>query len=180
MLETLKFIQSITTYARAAFHLAIAESLWSLFENHPWVEKRNIVRGALDTCWDWCEGKPIDYCNLYDAHGSDEKPNIYSKLYEETDQSNVDAWIAIDGAITYVIWKELAICKDQDWLPADIENMTEECILESINYAKKVPGWSESQFDPLKKHLLVNYPSTNPDELGSPITREEVIAHLPH
>jgi hypothetical protein len=171
--EVVPFINSITIRARAAFHLAVAESLWGLLDEHPWQEERNVARKGLDLCWDWVCGETIDQYELYDCHAGEDSMGAAASATSDPDESKMPAWNTADDAICYVIWKDMLI--KEECLPADIENATEENILESLTFAHRVPGFDENDFEPLKQYLLETYPASETDEIGPPISKDEIL-----
>jgi hypothetical protein len=67
----------------------------------------------------------------------------------------------------------------QEHMPQDLESAGESSLLDVLDFAQRTNYFQESDFEPLKEYLLQTYPADNPEEIGAPITKEEVMAHLP-
>jgi hypothetical protein len=175
--QVLQGLDQLTVRARASAYLTVAESLWPLLNQHPWISEKEVARKGLDLCWAWVRGEPIDDYELYNCHAGDSDLGTAASASSDPNSATAPAWSVADDAICFVLWKDLL--KKNKHLPADIENMTEETILETIRAAEKVPYWSKANLAPLKQYLQKHYPASNPDDLGPPISKDEVMQLLP-
>jgi hypothetical protein len=177
----LDFICAITIRARVAFCLAITESVFFVVGKGD--EGYDFARESLELCWSWLAGKEIESYDLYwyIGHDDDEKGvgGISITTISVKDPLKRCAWETATSLLLYLAW-HLFKLEGATSFPQELEGASESMVDELLAFARRNPNFNESQFDPLKQYFLETYPSTEPDEIGSPITREEVMAHLPH
>jgi hypothetical protein len=180
---TENFLNTITIRARVAYCLTVAETVFREVKSAD--KDYTLGREALDTCWEWLEGKEFDGLDIYhlDSREDDELGVIGVAIASipEKDPNKKNAWYTLSTVLQYLAW-HLFILEGypQESLPQDLESSSENLINDALSYASEISDFQETQFDPLKQHLLAGYPSTEPGEIGPPITREEVMAYLPH
>jgi Immunity protein Imm6 len=176
----LNSIGSMTIRARAAYLLVIAEYIFQVV--NPDHSDYPLARAAFEGCWSWVAGSNLSAWEVYCLH-TDENMNLQPiglgfTAYDEPDPIQQNIWYYLDGVVMYIAWHLFKY--ERNTIPADLELEGEGFVDEVIRTAIETNRFEESQYESLKQYLLETYPATEPDELGSPITREEVMAHLSH
>jgi Immunity protein Imm6 len=170
----------MTIRARAAYLLVIAEHIFqAVNSNH---SDYSLARAALEGCWNWVAGSNLSAWEVYCLH-TDENIDLQPiglgfTAYDESDPVQQNIWYYLDGVVMYIAWYLFKY--EKNTIPADLELEGEGFIDEVIRTAIETNLFEESKYESFKQYLLETYPATETDELGPPITREEVIAHLPH
>jgi hypothetical protein len=193
MYTNLNTITSATVRARVAYFLAIIEHIFVVVE--PKDENYPEFTQTLEICWKWVEGGEILALDVYRCYGRESEDSeqiigISSLLTCDGDPLEQGAWSALSILLLYLVWH---LCRLENWeyLPANLEEFCETDIDYILESAQETEQFQESGFEPLKQYLLQTYPASEPlklyepgtfpypsDEIGPPITREEVMAHL--
>jgi hypothetical protein len=180
----LNVITATTIRARVAYCLAVANRAFQVVK--PTDLDYALGADALKKCWEWLEGHQYDAWDIYelecrfDAEGS--PIGVGMTAIDVEDPVKKPAWECLSATLAYVSW---CLFKDPKWTEDDIpEGMSEvnDDFIDRhiVGQAQRTNNVEGSDFDPLKQYFLETYPLTEPDEIGPPITREEVMAHLPH
>lgn len=169
----MEFINNITIRARVAFYLAVAQKAFEgLSENDQGYLQAD---EALKQCWNWLEGKNISGDELceYLENERDTGLMVYSS-FVQGDPVKEPIWITIITALMYTIWQAYQI-ENEKYLPESIEQVDEGAIDILIEYAKKCANYDEHWIKLLENYLLEKYRTTNMNEVGIAILKDEIM-----
>jgi hypothetical protein len=166
------FISAVTIRARAAFYLAIAESLFSVIKQED--EGYPQARKSIDMCWMWVEGKSVKADTIYEHFTNEDDVDVLSTASAIEDPVKSPAWNCVVTALYYVIW-QVYKAEGEKYLPADVDEVNEEIIYDHLANAKKSKNFHEHQFENLKEYLLENYPIDVVNPLGKLIRKSTII-----
>ncbi len=99
----INFIQNLNEEAKVAVGLVIAEKMFHLIDHNESGYK--IAREALDSCWNWLEGKKVnadDLCNYID---SEDDEDIAEYANGEEGLQKQYAWYSVLDAVSYTIYQ---------------------------------------------------------------------------
>lgn len=167
------FISSITIRARVAFYLAIAESLFNVIKKDEkgYAEARN----ALDKCWKWLEGEEVAGDTLYESlENEDDTGLLVFGSMAAGNPLKLAVWNTLATALMYVIWQAYEV-EGEKYLPQTIEEVNETMIDDLLSCASESDQFNVSWFEELKQYLLEKYPANEPNQLGKPIGKTEVM-----
>jgi hypothetical protein len=165
-------MNAITVRARAAFYLAITESLFDAIRQED--EGYAQARESLDMCWMWVEGESVEADTIYEYLTNEDDVDVLSTASAIEDPIKSPAWDTVVTALYYVIW-QIYRAEGEKYLPADVDEVNEEIINDHLANAKKSKGFQENQFKELKEYLLAEYPVDEKNQLGEPISRSTII-----
>ena len=156
---------------RVAFVLALSEKC---IQQLRYSEKVfQLARKALEEAWKWEEGGKIDGDQLDYYLENEEEQSLAVYGCNPPEQSSA-AIMAITSALAFVIWH--AYKKDGiTRMSSTIHEVNESVIDEVVGFALKSPGFDSTFIKCLAEYLVKHCGRSNPDELGSSITRVAVL-----
>jgi hypothetical protein len=176
MYTHLNIITSATVRARVAYCLAITESVFCVVGKGD--GGYDFARESLELCWSWLAGQEMESYDLYwyIGHDDDQKGvgGVSITTISVKDPLKRCAWETATSLLLYLAW-HLFKLEGATSFPQELEGASEIMVDELLAFARKNPNFQETQFGPLKKYLLENYPATNPDDLGTPISKDEIL-----
>jgi hypothetical protein len=180
MCAILDFSTAVTIKARVAYFLATVETIFiSLTSND---NDYGLARNALDTCWEWLGGRDLNGSDIYDLNVREDDEGyilgVAMSAISEKDSEKKNVWNTLAALILYLSWK-LMKQEGATVFPEDMDGASEELINNIFMYAQQSLYFQESKFQPLKQYLLETYPSNQPDELGTSISKEEIMQFVP-
>jgi hypothetical protein len=170
------FIYKITIRARVALYLAVAESLVNIIkeEDEGYTEARN----ALDKCWKWLEGEEIAGDTLYEClENEDDTGLLVFGSMAAGNPLELSVWNTLATALMYVIWQAYK-AEGEKYLPQTIEDVNETMIDDLLSCANESKQFNILWLEELKQYLLEKYPTSEPNQLGKPIDKTEVMNSL--
>jgi Immunity protein Imm6 len=172
------FIYKITIRARVALYLAVAESLFNYIKKD---EKGYAqARSALDKCWKWLDGEEVAGDTLYEyLENEDDTGLLVFGSMAAGNPPKLAVWNTFATALMYVIWQAYEV-EGEKYLPQTIEEVNETMIDDLLSCATESNQFNISWFEELKQYLLEKYPANEPNQLGKPISKIEVMELLIH
>jgi hypothetical protein len=185
MLTLFEFAEPVTIKAKLACCCAVTESAFGLV--HPESPGYKIGREALDACWEWLGGKNSTGNEIFQHFWQEnEELGYYTGIVDHLPKSkendpSMGGWDALGTLVLYLSW--VLLKKEgvpDEYIPEEMGGGGEDLMNNFSTFIQETPSFHEMDFEALKRYLIATYPATEPDELGSPITKEEVLAYLPH
>jgi hypothetical protein len=156
-------LEGLTIRARAAYYLAVAESVFAAAP--PDDGSREIARQAMNMAWQWIEGAPIEVVEL---HWYLENEDTGLQFF----QSNT--CIVVSGALAYVIWRAYEAEGEANKMGQTINEVTEGMIVEFHDFAEQTGRFDHQLARRLLNYLRTNYTTSKIDDLGAPILRRDI------
>jgi Immunity protein Imm6 len=170
------FLEAVTIRARAAYYLAVAESVFAAIP--PTDEGLNYARAAINMAWQWVAGTPIEADDLYLCLENEDGTGLVVFTYRaKNERKRGAAWEVVYTAIMYVIWQAYQ-AEGAKYVPQTIEAADETMVVDLHRYAEDTGEFDHQVARRLLKYLQANYPASKADELGSPISRGDVTATM--
>jgi hypothetical protein len=172
-------LESVTIRARAAFALSIAERAFRAGATAN-EEGYAAALDAIDIAWQWIGGKHIPGYELYSRldGGDDTGLLIWSQVAvsdapPDGQIAKTGSWHALVNAVAYICWRAYQL-DGEEYVPQAIESVDESTIREVLTSAENSKHLDWAYVNRVKTYLSARYATTNQDELGPPISREEV------
>jgi Immunity protein Imm6 len=175
------FMNSVTIRAKTAFMLTLGEKIIGVLKDNPDIFP--LARNTLDSSWLWEESlsvSPREIFQYLDATEIDyfnsEKLSLICKFDSKTPEPTLTAIMTIINAgclsVKYAYETIKEICPfdiidethEQDAIPGVIEEILENRLIDEA-WLKKAMSY-----------LMLNYGSNDPNALGEPIERDELMS----
>ena len=170
-----RFINSVTTHARIAFVLALAESVLIELKNEP--KTFALGQEALSAAWKWEEKKEGTGHSLFEYVDSSTEKDFGVHELDYEDIERISSVVTITLALGYTT-KHAFQLEGINRFPEPIAEITEETIEQVFEFASKTSVFNNSYLVRLYSFLLENYFTNDPSELGSTIFRETLMKEL--
>src|SRR5215469_2245475 len=158
-----RLLEGLTIRARAAYYLAVAESVFAAAP--PDDGSLEIARQSMNMAWQWIEGASVEAEEL-DWYLENEDTGLQFFIKNNTS-------ITISAALGYVIWRAYQAEGAKD-LPQTINEVTEEMILDLHRFAERTGRFDHQLARRVLNYLQANYSTSKIDDLGGPILRREI------
>jgi Immunity protein Imm6 len=176
------FLDSVSLRAKAAFMIALGEKVIDLLK-----EDKNIFslsRNLLDKCWLWEEAlgaAPLEIYEYLDSSNEDiveaQELSLTCQIDLKAPKPILTAIITIINTGSIVVKYAYEVMGNDQWPPVSITETSEDrnipAVVEDIIENKVIDGiWIERAMS----YLMSNYKSDDPNALGEPIKREELMS----
>jgi len=157
--------------ARVAFALAMGEKANTFSSN----ERVNVMAAAaIQECWRWVSGEPIRAETLYSL--LEQLTLAETEVTTEKDEATL---FAVQTSVFYAVWQafraELASGMDiEGGVPNDMAEGSEDVLLQLVELVQELSNASDGT-DDLAEHLSQAFPPAHPEDLGAPISRQDVL-----
>jgi hypothetical protein len=162
-LNNQSLLDGLTNRARAAYYLAVAESVFAAAP--PDDGSLEIARQAMNRAWQWIEGASVEADEL-DGYLEDEDTGLQFFIKNNTS-------VAVSAALFYVIWRAYQ-AEGAKHMPQQINEVTEEMIVELHKFAEQTGRFDHQLARRLLNYLRANYAASKIDDLGGPILRRDI------
>jgi hypothetical protein len=171
-LDNPALLEALTIRARAAYYLAVTESVFAaipLDEEH-----RKYAIKAMNLAWQWVAGAAVEGDDIY-VYFENADGTALVMYPKGNDEKRGAAWNTVCTAIMYVIWRAYTP-EERKYMSQTMDLVDETLVLELHGYAEGTGRFDHQVARRLLNYLQANYPASKPDELGSPVSRAGVIA----
>jgi Immunity protein Imm6 len=155
-------LEDITIRARAAYYVAVAESVFAAAP--PDDGSLDHGRVAMNMAWQWIEGVPVTAYDL-DWQLENEDTGLIS--------FPSDTCAVVGTALAYVIWQAYR-AEGAKRMPQTIGEYDESVIVGFHRLAENTKVFDHQLARRLLNYLQASYATSQTDELGSPILRRDV------
>ena len=162
-LNNRRLLEGLTIRARAAYYLAVAESVFAAAP--PDDGSLEPAREAMNMAWQWIEGASIE---VYDLDWYLENEDTGLQYFQS------DTCIVVCGALAYVIRRAYEAAGEVNKMGQSICEVTEEQIVELHHFAEQTGRFDHQLAHGLLNYLRANYTTSKIDDLGSPILRRDI------
>lgn len=166
-----KFIENLNENAKVALGLIIAERMFSIIDRNE--DGYKVGREALDSCWEWLEGKAMDVNDIYYYIDSDDGDDVAELAYDEDNVEKQYVWHTVLDAISYTIYQAYKR-ENRKTVPQAIEIINDKTLIILGENAIESKLFKIESLDKLKKYLLENYPIATTSE-ERPIIKEKIM-----
>src|SRR5262245_21098132 len=163
-LNNRRWLEGLTIRARAAYYLAVAESLFAAAP--PDDGSQELARQGMNMAWQWIEGASVKAVELHRYLENDGDTGLISF------QSNTCA--AVSQALAYVIWRAYLAEGHENEMGQTICEVTEEDFVYLHHFAERSGRFDHQLARRLLNYLQANYTTSKIDDLGYPILRREI------
>jgi hypothetical protein len=156
-------LEGLTIRARAAYYLAVAESVFAAAP--PDDRGLEIARQAMNKAWQWIEGASVEADEL-DGYLENEDTGLQFFIKSNT-------CVAVSAALSYVIWRAYQ-AEGAKYTPQTMNEVTEEMIVALHGFAEQTSRFDHQLARRLLSYLRTNYMTSKIDDLGAPILRRDI------
>jgi hypothetical protein len=163
------FVRTVTIYGRAAFLLCIGEQMLQSLVEEPGYP---LAQQAFGEAVRWlASGKFVgDILSDQLLSESDEGILIYQQECEK--ENAVNAYICLEGVLAYVAWHSYTL--SGELVGALVSDVTEYTVGDTLDLAKPVLTFDPKYTQEVYDHLTERYRILHGDEVGMPITFEDI------
>jgi hypothetical protein len=161
-LNNRRLLEGLTIRARAAYYLAVAESVFAAAP--PDDGSLEPAREAMNMAWQWIEGASVKGDEL-DWHLENEDTGV---IYFDSNTS-----VVVSTALAYVTWGAYQ-AEGRKILGQILNEVTEELIVELHRFAEQTGRFDHQLAHRLLDYLRANYLTSTIDDLGGPILRRDI------
>jgi hypothetical protein len=182
-ISTEQFVNSVTIRAKAAFMIVLGEKVIDVLKGDPHVF--SLCRGLLDKSWLWEESLSVYPREIFEYLESSKEDFVERQELslvcqfddEETPEPILSAIQTIINTGCIVVMYAYQIM-DSDAIPPVIimETFEDRDIPVGIDGVIEMNLASETWIDQAMSYLMSNHKSDNPNTLGKPIKREELMS----
>ena len=161
-LSNQSLLEGLTIRARAAYYLAVAESVFAAVP--PDDGSLEPARQAMNMAWQWIEGASVKGDELDWRLENEDTGLMYF-------QSNTSVVVA--AALAYVTWGAYQ-AEGTKIMGQIINEVTEEMIVDLHHFAEQTGRFDHQLARRLLNYLRANYATSEIDDLGGPILRRDI------
>ena len=165
-------LEGCTIRARVAFVLAVAE--WARDKVITSKDASARLHNAFDLAWRWQQTANVSGKTL-DSVLADEADTGLAVEESMAPTAEKPAWVTITSAICYVCWHAYINVGDEEGMSEFISEVREDVIDQTIDFARRVPGFNQAAVDRLAQYCINHHKMANDKELGEPISRETMM-----
>jgi hypothetical protein len=182
-ISTDQFINSVTLRAKAALMIVLGEKVMGILKENPHVF--SLSRGLLDQSWLWEESLSASPEEIFEYLESSNEDMVEAQELslvcqfdnEETPEPFLRAILTVINTGCIVVKYAYKIMDDDSMPPAIVMESSEEVILPAvIEGSIKMKFVDEVWMERAMFYLMSNYGTDNPNSLGKPIKREELLS----
>jgi hypothetical protein len=177
MTDTSEFILSLTIFARSAYFLAIAENL---FEANIDESEFGYAYGqdTLKHAWEWVGGETFSADDLYffvENESNYNLANCGAMSRGPSKQIKMDTWDVVTLAVGHVCWRAFKM-EGARYLPQSLEIIDDDMMsVDLLKFAEDAGGVNKDFLQRLRKYLSKNYTIKAGNEVGNPVSRDELM-----
>ncbi|PAE17906.1 immunity protein imm6 [Virgibacillus sp. 7505] len=165
-------INRLNDDAKVALGLVVAEKMYGAVTiDEPGYK---VGRSALDSCWEWLEGRNVTAEDLYNYIDSEDYMDVAEFASEEESEQKQYAWYTVLDAVSYTIYQ--AYKKEKiKYVPQAIEIVDDETLKILIENANESGLFNVDHIKEAQRFLLENHSFNTETSKGDPIRKELVM-----